>query len=271
MAKKVCIIIASESDKDIGDKAVEVLEKFNIPYQYEQASAHRNPKKVEEIVQGTDADVFITVAGLAGALPGFVASITNKPVIGVPKDVKLLGLDALFSMVQMPPGIPVATVGIDNGKNAGYLAIRILGIKYPEVLGASSEGGRRDHPPYGSSGRSHAPSLDEEISSNSASGSSSRSYSSAPAQGKAVLESFKFEPPIPSVPEQPLPSLAAFPLFATEPSAAPQSPSTLAPSSPALKPQASSRKPQAGSVFGDWGIPEPKKRKEQPKGDWFRY
>src|SRR3989344_1604044 len=168
MAKKVCIIIASESDKDIGDKAVEILEKFNVPYQYEQASAHRNPKKVEEIVRTTAADVFITVAGLAGALPGFVASITNKPVIGVPKDVKLLGLDALFSMVQMPPGIPVATVGIDNGKNAAYLAIRILGIKYPEVLGA-------------------------EISNSSASSSSSRSYSSAPVQGKAVLESFKFE------------------------------------------------------------------------------
>ncbi|HIK03004.1 TPA: 5-(carboxyamino)imidazole ribonucleotide mutase [archaeon] len=271
MAKKVCIIIASESDKDIGDKAVEVLEKFNVPYQYEQASAHRNPKKVEEIVQSTDADVFITVAGLAGALPGFVASITNKPVIGVPKDVKLLGLDALFSMVQMPPGIPVATVGIDNGKNAGYLAIRILGIKYPEVLGA------------------------EETFSRSASSSSSRSYSSAPIQGKAVLESFKFEPPVLSlsedgrgalppvveggrfhtsslnaVPEQPLPSLAAFPLFASEPSSAPTS--IVSTPTPQISPQlqAASRKPQTESVFGDWGIPDPKK-KEPPKGDWFRY
>src|SRR3989344_3553878 len=136
MSKKVCIIIASESDKDVGDKAAEILGKFSIPYEYEQASAHRNPKRVEEIVHTTDADVFIAVAGLAGALPGFVASITSKPVIGVPKDVKLMVLDALLSMVQMPPGIPVATVGIDNGKNAAYLAIRILGIKYPEALGA---------------------------------------------------------------------------------------------------------------------------------------
>ena len=246
MAKKVCLIIASESDKDIGDKAAEVLGKFNIPYDYEQASAHRNPKRVEEIVRSSDADVFIAVAGLAGALPGFVASITNKPVIGVPKDVKLLGLDALLSMVQMPPGIPVATVGIDNGKNAAYLAIRILGIKYPEALGA--EGAM--NPPQSSSNLS--------------------SYSSQPAQGKAVLE--KFEPPASKSLDIPAPatSFGAFPLFASDPStSAPQLPSPIASTLSPSKPQTSGLKPQADSAFGNWGLPQPKPR-ERPKGDWFR-
>ncbi|HIK00934.1 TPA: AIR carboxylase family protein [archaeon] len=180
MAKKVCVIIASESDKDVGDKAIEVLGKFSIPYQYEQASAHREPKRVEQIILTTDAEVFICIAGLAGALPGYVAALTNKPVIGVPKNVKLMGLDALFSMVQMPSGIPVATVGIDNGKNAAYLAIRILGLKYPEVLAGEASGNPISYP------------------------------SSSP------LQTYNFEPPTSS----PSPSsYAAFPLFSSEPSA----------------------------------------------------
>jgi len=132
--KKVMMIMGSESDKNIADKAVDVLEKYSIPYDLQVASAHRNPSKVRELVRDTDADVFICIAGLSAALSGFVASITPKPVIGVPVDVKLGGLDALLSTVQTPPGVPVATVGIDNGKNAAYLALRILANKYPEIL-----------------------------------------------------------------------------------------------------------------------------------------
>ena len=77
---------------------------------------------------GSDADVFVAVAGLAAHLPGVIASMTVKPVIGVPVAAKLSGLDSLLSIVQMPPGVPVATVGVDNGKNAGLLAIQILGL-----------------------------------------------------------------------------------------------------------------------------------------------
>ncbi len=132
--KHVTIIIGSDSDKNIADKAIEVLEKYNVPYNLERASAHREPEKVREIVRNSQADVFICIAGLSAALPGVVASLTPKPVIGVPKDVKLGGLDSLLSIAQMPSGVPVATVGIDNGKNAAYLAIRILGLQYPEVL-----------------------------------------------------------------------------------------------------------------------------------------
>lgn len=132
--KHVTILIGSNSDKNIADKVTEVLEKYGVPYNLEQASAHREPEKVREIVKNSQADVFICIAGLSAALPGVVASLTPKPVIGVPKDVKLGGLDALLSIAQMPSGVPVATVGIDNGKNAAYLAIRILGLQYPEVL-----------------------------------------------------------------------------------------------------------------------------------------
>lgn len=132
--KHVTIIIGSESDKHIADKSVEVLEKYDIPYDLQVGSAHRTPEKVKEIVQNADSDVFICIAGLSAALPGFVASLTPKPVIGVPVDAKLGGLDALLSIAQMPPGVPVATVGIDNGKNGAYLALRILATKYPEIL-----------------------------------------------------------------------------------------------------------------------------------------
>ncbi|MFO7872031.1 MAG: 5-(carboxyamino)imidazole ribonucleotide mutase [Candidatus Undinarchaeales archaeon] len=136
--KHVTIIMGSDSDKNIADKAVSILEKFKVPYSLVQASAHREPEKVKKIAQQAQSDVFICIAGLAAALPGVVASLTSKPVIGVPKNVRLGGLDALLSIVQMPSGIPVGTVGIDNGKNAAYQAIRILGLKYPEVLTGES-------------------------------------------------------------------------------------------------------------------------------------
>lgn len=128
MAERVLILMGSKSDEKIAEKAEDVLKEFGVEYELEVASAHRNPEKVEQIVTGSSADVFIAIAGLSAALPGVVASKTTKPVIGVPVESKLGGLDAVLSIVQMPPGIPVAAVGIDNGKNAALLAISILSL-----------------------------------------------------------------------------------------------------------------------------------------------
>lgn len=130
---KVLVVLGSESDRPIANKCVAVLDSFGIQKETRVASAHRTPEKLKKIVKESDADVFITIAGLAAALPGVVASHTTKPVIGVPVDVKLGGLDALLSIAQMPPGVPVATVGIDRGDNAALLAIEILALKYPEL------------------------------------------------------------------------------------------------------------------------------------------
>jgi len=130
---KVLIVCGSKSDLPIAVNAGKILDANKIPYELQIASAHREPEKVKEIVKNSDADVFIAIAGLSAALPGFIASLTDKPVIGVPVDVKLKGLDALLSTMQMPSGVPVATVGIDNGKNAAFLAIRILKLKYPKL------------------------------------------------------------------------------------------------------------------------------------------
>src|SRR5690606_8149110 len=102
------------------------LKEEGVSFEHQVLSAHRNPQELEEFVSGTDARVFIAVAGLSAALPGVIASRTHRPVIGVPVSAKLGGLDALLSIVQMPPGVPVACVGIDNGENAALLAIRIL-------------------------------------------------------------------------------------------------------------------------------------------------
>lgn len=126
---KVLIVCGSENDLDVARRAEAVLKENKIPFEIRVSSAHRDPKGTERLVKGTDADVIIAVAGLSAALPGFVASHTDKPVIGVPVGVKLEGLDALLSMMQMPSGVPVATVGIDNAKNAAHLAIRILKVK----------------------------------------------------------------------------------------------------------------------------------------------
>ena len=126
---KVTIILGSISDKAIFEKCRAVLDEFGIQYELKIASAHRSPEKVREIVKNSEADVFIAVAGLSAALPGLIAAETTKPVIGVPVEAKLNGLDALLSIVQMPPGIPVACVGIDRGENAALLAIEILALK----------------------------------------------------------------------------------------------------------------------------------------------
>ena len=123
------IIAGSKSDEKIVQKAVTILENHDILFNIYYISAHRDHDKLVETIKTSSADVFICIAGLAAALPGVVASLTIKPVIGVPVSAALDGLDALLSMVQMPKGVPVATVGIDNGQNAAHLAIRILRIK----------------------------------------------------------------------------------------------------------------------------------------------
>jgi len=122
----ILIIAGSASDMPIIEKIEQILKDYDVSYSVEIASAHRNPEKVSELSQ-RDVKVFIAVAGLAAALPGVIASQTKKPVIGVPIDSALGGLDALLSIVQMPKGVPVACVGINNGQNAAYLALRILG------------------------------------------------------------------------------------------------------------------------------------------------
>ena len=124
----VAIIIGSKSDQDLGDKTAKMLEDFNIDYDLQVLSAHRNPDKLARYVKESPVSVFICIAGLAAALPGAVAAQTIKPVIGVPKDVKLGGLDSLLSIVQMPTGVPVASVAIDGANNAALLAIEILAL-----------------------------------------------------------------------------------------------------------------------------------------------
>ncbi len=126
--EKVLIISGSKSDEEIVNKAADVLRAFNVEYRTEVASAHRNPDKVESLVKDSTASVFICIAGLSAALPGVVAARTTKPVIGVPVDAALDGMDALLSVVQMPPNVPVAAVGINNGKNAAILAVEILAL-----------------------------------------------------------------------------------------------------------------------------------------------
>ena len=129
---KVLVVMGSKSDEKVADKVKAVFDELEVPYEIEVASAHRNPPKVESLAKREDVDVFIAIAGLSAALPGVIASHTTKPVIGVPVSGKL-NLDSILSIVQMPPGIPVAAVGLDNGKNAAMLAAEILAMKYPEL------------------------------------------------------------------------------------------------------------------------------------------
>ncbi len=131
----VCILMGSESDREIADKATRILKELGIDHVVYVASAHRNPEKVEGIIQETDAEIFIAIAGLAAHLPGFIASRTTRPVIGVPVSAKLGGLDSLLSIVQMPNGVPVATVGIDRGDNAALMAASILALRDEDLSG----------------------------------------------------------------------------------------------------------------------------------------
>jgi len=126
---RVAVIVGSSKDLERARRAVEILEKEGVEVDVRVLSAHRNPKELERYIEENDKniDIYIAMAGLAAALPGVIASRTEKPVIGVPLGVgPLSGLDSLLSIVQMPKGVPVATVGIDIAENAAYLALRIL-------------------------------------------------------------------------------------------------------------------------------------------------
>lgn len=135
MSKKieVAIVAGSRSDEEVARQVSEMLKEFKIAHEIQYLSAHRQRERLESYVKKSNANIFIAIAGLAAHLAGFIASITKKPVIGVPLSVKLNGLDSLLSMVQMPSGIPVATVGIDNGKNSAILAAEIIALYDKDV------------------------------------------------------------------------------------------------------------------------------------------
>ena len=132
---KVTVLVGSKSDLELAEKVRARLEAFSVPCEVHVASAHRTPEKVDRLVRDPSTDVFIAMAGLSAALPGAVAARTLKPVIGVPLH-RGLGLDSLLSVVQMPPGIPVAAVGLDATENAALLAVSILALRYPELTAA---------------------------------------------------------------------------------------------------------------------------------------
>ncbi|MDD3306619.1 MAG: 5-(carboxyamino)imidazole ribonucleotide mutase [Acetobacterium sp.] len=134
---KVAVIMGSDSDFDIVKKCLIALEKFGIEYDVQVISAHRNPHKIFEYASTAEAreiEVFIAAAGKAAHLPGVIAGITPLPVIGIPIQTSFQGgLDSLLSIVQMPSGVPVATVAVNGAENAGILAAQMLSIKYPEI------------------------------------------------------------------------------------------------------------------------------------------
>lgn len=133
----VGIIMGSDSDLPVMQQAADLLKEFGVPYEMTIVSAHRTPQRLFEYARTAEErglEIIIAGAGGAAHLPGMVAAITPLPVIGVPvKATALEGLDSLLSIVQMPAGVPVATVAINNAKNAGILAAQILGIKFPEI------------------------------------------------------------------------------------------------------------------------------------------
>jgi len=127
---EVAILSGSASDAAIVEKTAAVLSRNRVTYDIRVISAHREPDTLDQYLKTSDCRVYIAIAGLSAALPGIIASKTEKPVIGVPVSGKVMGgLDALLSIVQMPKGVPVACVGVDNGENAALLAIRILNLR----------------------------------------------------------------------------------------------------------------------------------------------
>jgi 5-(carboxyamino)imidazole ribonucleotide mutase len=137
MIPKVSIIMGSTSDLQVMEKAAQILNEFRIPFEVNALSAHRTPEEVEKFAKGAAArgiKVIIAGAGMAAHLPGVIAAMTPVPVIGVPIKVSLEGLDSILSIVQMPPGIPVATVGINAAQNAGILAAQILATGDEDVM-----------------------------------------------------------------------------------------------------------------------------------------
>lgn len=136
MTPKVSIIMGSTSDLPVMKKAAEFFDEMEIPFEIHALSAHRTPAEVEKFAKGAKergVQVIIAAAGMAAHLPGVIASLTTLPVIGVPINASLDGLDALLAIVQMPPGIPVATVGINGALNAGILAAQMMAIADVEL------------------------------------------------------------------------------------------------------------------------------------------
>lgn len=132
MKAVVSIIMGSTSDLPVMEKAAKLFEEFEIPFEIHALSAHRTPAEVEDFAKNAKdrgIEVIIAAAGMAAHLPGVIAAMTTLPVIGVPIKASLDGMDALLAIVQMPPGIPVATVGIDGSLNAAILAVQILANK----------------------------------------------------------------------------------------------------------------------------------------------
>lgn len=139
MKPLVSIIMGSTSDLPVMEAAAKVLDEMEIPFEINALSAHRTPEEVEHFAnnaQSRDIKVIIAAAGMAAHLPGVIASMTPLPVIGVPIKASMEGLDALLAIVQMPPGIPVATVGINAAQNAGILAARIIALTDSKVADA---------------------------------------------------------------------------------------------------------------------------------------
>lgn len=136
MKPLVSVIMGSTSDWDVMKKACDFLNEMQIPFEVNALSAHRTPDQVEDFAKNAEArgiQVIIAGAGMAAALPGVIAASSNLPVIGVPIKGMLDGLDAMLSIIQMPPGIPVATVGINGAKNAAVLAAEMIALSQPEI------------------------------------------------------------------------------------------------------------------------------------------
>lgn len=130
---KISVVLGSDSDIQIYREIADVLHELSIPYEKKILSAHRTPELLKEYVRTAEREgiqLFIAIAGMAAALPGAIASYSTLPVIGIPVALNspLMGLDSLFSMLQMPPGVPVATVSVNGGRNAGLLAAEILAL-----------------------------------------------------------------------------------------------------------------------------------------------
>lgn len=142
----VSIIMGSTSDLPVMEKAAKFLDEMEVPFEMNALSAHRTPNEVEEFAKGAKArgiKVIIAGAGMAAALPGVIAASTTLPVIGVPINGMLDGLDAMLSIIQMPPGIPVATMGVNGAQNAAILAVEMMALsdeKLAEKLAAYKEG-----------------------------------------------------------------------------------------------------------------------------------
>jgi 5-(carboxyamino)imidazole ribonucleotide mutase len=137
MEPLVSIIMGSTSDLPVMEKAADILNSFKIPFEMNALSAHRTPEEVEKFAKNAGArglKVIIAAAGMAAHLPGVIAAMTPLPVIGVPIKASLEGLDSIFSILQMPPGIPVATVGVNAAQNAGILAAQIIATGNDEIM-----------------------------------------------------------------------------------------------------------------------------------------